>query len=155
MPDLLAALGLAQLKKAEAFRQRRHDIATTYMQKLSGIDELEMPPVGDVENTHSWHLFILRLRPAMLSGSRNELVKQLKQVGIGSSVHFIPLHLHPYYRDRYGYSRGDFPNAEDAFDRCISLPIYPDMSDADVKRVFTEVEQFVVKNRHRLSAFAD
>jgi dTDP-4-amino-4,6-dideoxygalactose transaminase len=91
----------------------------------------------------------------MLSGSRDDLVKQLKQAGIGSSVHFIPLHLHPYYRDRYGYSRGDFPNAEDAFDRCISLPIYPDMSDGDVKRVCIAVEQFVVKNRHRLSAFAD
>jgi perosamine synthetase len=81
-------------------------------------------------------------------------VHQLKQAGIGSSVHFIPLHLHPYYRNRYGYSPGDFPHAEEAFSRCISLPIYPDMNDADVKRVVTSVEQFAQKNGRPMHAFA-
>jgi len=154
MPDLLAALGIAQLKKAEAFHLRRREIADFYLRTFSGMDELEMPPTGNVNTTHSWHLFILRLRSEMLSSSRSDLIQQLKQAGIGSSVHFIPLHLHPYYRDHYGYCSGDFPHAEDAFMRCISLPIYPDMSDAEVKRVATTVEQFIQKNCRRQHAYA-
>jgi dTDP-4-amino-4,6-dideoxygalactose transaminase len=154
MPDLLAALGLAQLKKAEAFHQRRCEIADIYLQRLSRIEELEMPPTGNVNTTHSWHLFILRLRSKMLAGSRDDLVHQMKQAGIGTSVHFIPLHLHPYYRNRFGYSSGDFPHAEDAFARCISLPIYPDMNDTDVKRVVASVEQFAQKNSRPIHACA-
>ena len=154
MPDLLAALGLAQLKKAEAFHQRRREIADIYLQRLSRIEELEMPPTGNVSTTHSWHLFILRLRSKMLASSRDDLVHQLKQAGIGTSVHFIPLHLHPYYRNRYGYSSGDFPHAEDAFARCISLPIYPDMNDTDVERVVTSVEQFAQRNSRTMHACA-
>ncbi|MFI5073254.1 MAG: DegT/DnrJ/EryC1/StrS family aminotransferase [Terriglobales bacterium] len=155
MPDLLAALGLAQLKKAEAFHQRRREIAEFYLRRFSSIEELQMPPTGNVNTVHSWHLFILRLRPEALSSSRSDLIQQLKQAGIGSSVHFIPLHLHPYYRDHYGYCSGDFPHAEDAFTRCISLPIYPDMSDAEVKRVATAVEQFIQKNCRRQHAYAE
>jgi dTDP-4-amino-4,6-dideoxygalactose transaminase len=154
MPDLLAALGLAQLKKADAFHHRRREIAEMYFQRLSGIEELEMPPKGSVNTTHSWHLFILRLRPKMLASCRDDLIRQLKQAGIGTSVHFIPLHLHPYYRDRHGYSAGDFPNAEDAFARCISLPIYPDMNDTEVMRVIMSVEQFVQTNCRRMHACA-
>jgi len=154
MPDLLAALGLAQLKKAEAFHQRRCEIAEIYLKRLSRIEEFEMPPTGNVNTTHSWHLFILRLRSKMLACSRDDLVHQLKQAGIGTSVHFIPLHLHPYYRNRYGYSPGDFPHAEDAFARCISLPIYPDMNDTDVKRVVTSVEQFAQKNSRPMHSCA-
>jgi dTDP-4-amino-4,6-dideoxygalactose transaminase len=154
MPDLLAALGLAQLKKAEAFHQRRCEIADIYLQRLSRIEELEMPPTGNVNTTHSWHLFILRLRSKMLAGSRDDLVHQMKQAGIGTSVHFIPLHLHPYYRNRFGYSSGDFPHAEDAFARCISLPIYPDMNDRDVERVVASVEQFAQKNSRPMHACA-
>jgi perosamine synthetase len=154
MPDLLAALGLAQLKKAEAFHQRRREIADIYLQKFSRIEELEMPPTGNANTTHSWHLFILRLRSKMLTSSRDDLVHQLKQAGIGSSVHFIPLHLHPYYRNRYGYSPGDLPQAEDAFARCISLPIYPDMNDTDVERVVSSVEQFAQRNSRAMHAYA-
>lgn len=155
MPDLLAALGLAQLKKAEAFHQRRCEIANLYLRRLSSIEELKMPPTGNVNTTHSWHLFILRLRTEMLARNRGDLIQQLKEAGIGSSVHFIPLHLHPYYRDRYGYSSGDFPHAEDAFLSCVSLPIYPDLSDAEVNKVATTVEQFIQKNCRRQHAYAD
>ena len=150
MPDLLAALGLAQLRKAEAFHQRRSEIADTYLRTFSGMEELELPPAGDANRTHAWHLFILRLRPEMLKVSRSESIRQLKEAGIGTSVHFIPLHLHPYYREHYGYSSGDFPHAEDAYSRCISLPIYPDMNDREVKRVLVAVEHLVQKNRRRM-----
>jgi perosamine synthetase len=154
MPDLLAALGRAQLKKAEVFCKRRREIADLYFRRLGGVDELEMPPVGDANVEHSWHLFILRLRSDMLTVGRNHLIQEMKEEGIGTSVHFIPLHLHPYYRDRYGYRPGDLPNAEDAFARCISLPIYPDMTDAEVDRVARAVEHFVQKNCRRVPACA-
>jgi dTDP-4-amino-4,6-dideoxygalactose transaminase len=150
MPDLLAALGRAQLRRAEAFARRRREIAELYLRRFSNIDELEMPPIGGKNVEHAWHLFILRLRSEMLTLGRNELIQQLKQSGIGTSVHFIPLHLHPYYRDRFGYQPGDLPNSEDAFARCLSLPIYPDMSDSDVERVASAVESFVGQNRRRV-----
>lgn len=152
MPDLLAALGVAQLKKAEAFHQRRSEIADTYLRKFVGIEELEMPPTGNANTSHAWHLFILRIRPEMLTIGRGDVIRQLKQEGIGTSVHFIPLHLHPYYRNSHGYSAGDFPNAEDAFARCLSLPIYPDLSDVEVKRVVSAVEQVIQKNRRNVLA---
>jgi dTDP-4-amino-4,6-dideoxygalactose transaminase len=154
MPDLLAAMGSAQLKKAEAFHKRRCEIADCYLRRFSQVVELELPPTGNANNTHSWHLFILRIRPKMLAISRGDLIRQLKLVGVGTSVHFIPLHLHPYYRDRYGYSHGDFPHAEDAYARCVSLPIFPDMNDGDIKRVFTSVEQVVRRRFRRAPAHA-
>jgi perosamine synthetase len=154
MPDLLAALGLAQLKKAEAFHQRRCEIADRYLRAFADMDELELPPQTSDPASHSWHLFILRLRPELLKTSRSEFIAQLKASGIGTSVHFIPLNLHPFYQQRYGYSVGDMPNAEDAYSRCLSLPIYPDMSDAEVARVISAVQATVVNNRARVLAGA-
>ena len=144
MPDLLAALGVAQLGKADWFYLRRREIASMYLAMLSPIEELEMPAFSD---GHSWHLFIVRLRPAHLDSSREEFIEDLKHAGIGTSVHFIPLHLHTFYGRRYGYSRGDFPNAEDAYDRAISLPIYPGMSNADVEHVSNTIKRIVEANR--------
>jgi dTDP-4-amino-4,6-dideoxygalactose transaminase len=152
MPDLLAALGLAQLKKADAFHQRRCEIAETYILRFSQVEGLELPPLGALNSTHSWHLFILRIKSGSLTLDRGELIQELKNEGIGSSVHFIPLHLHPYYRDQYGYKPGDFPYAEDAYSRCLSLPIYPDMTDEDVARVINAVEQYVINNCVRAGA---
>ena len=143
MPDLLAAIGLAQLRKADRFYQRRREIALLYLNHLSAMEELEMPPFAD---GHSWHLFILRLRSGP-GGSRDQLIESLKQAGIGTSVHFIPLHMHSYYRSHYGYKKGDFPNAEDAYERAVSLPLYPDMSDADVEYVAKTIKRIVQENR--------
>jgi dTDP-4-amino-4,6-dideoxygalactose transaminase len=143
MPDLLAAIGLAQLRKADRFHQRRREIALLYLNQLSAMEELEMPPFAD---GHSWHLFILRLRSGS-SGNRDQLVESLKQAGIGTSVHFIPLHMHSYYRSHYGYKKGDFPNAEDAYERAVSLPLYPDMSDADVEYVANTIKRIMQENR--------
>jgi dTDP-4-amino-4,6-dideoxygalactose transaminase len=150
LPDLLAAIGVAQLRKADAFHQTRREIAETYLHCLGKIDELEMPPTGNSNETHSWHLFILRLRPSMLEINRSEMIRQLKECGIGTSVHFIPLHLHPYYQRTFGYRKGDFPQAEDAYNRCLSLPIYPDMSKAEVERVVATVEHIALKARRRV-----
>lgn len=149
MPDLLAAVGRAQLQKAEAFQARREEIARCYSQAFSQLGELETPPKIDIRAQHAWHLYILRLRNEELPLTRSKFVDQLKDLGIGSSVHFIPLHLHPYYQREYQYRIGEFPNAEDAYRRCISLPIFPGLSDEQVKRVIDAVTQIIAKQRQR------
>jgi perosamine synthetase len=103
---------------------------------------------------HSWHLFILRLRPDLIALTRSGCVEELKQMGIGTSVHFIPLHTHPFYQKRYGYRSGDFPNAEDAYSRCLSLPIFPGMTDSEVDRVVRSIEKIVCTHRQRISVLA-
>lgn len=147
MPDILAALGSAQLSKCDKFFQRRQEIAERYCERFAQIEEVELPPACEPGDQHSWHLFILRLRRNANVVERNDLVEQLKTRGIGTSVHYIPLHLHPFYAQTYGYRPGDFPHAEDAYSRAISLPIYPDLSDADVERVIEAVEQVVTARR--------
>jgi dTDP-4-amino-4,6-dideoxygalactose transaminase len=147
MPDLLAALGRAQLPKAKRFRDCRQQIAAHYDQEFALFDELETPPRGEAESEHAWHLYVVRIRPEQLTLNRNQFIEELRRIGIGSSVHFIPLHLHPYYQRQYGYRSGDFPNAEDAFGRCISLPIFPGMTDEQVERVISGVTRIVTQNR--------
>jgi perosamine synthetase len=144
LPDILSAIGSAQLAKSDQFHQRRQEIASHYRSRLSQIDALELPPQADHDGEHSWHLFLLRLRPTLLGISREEFIEELKKLGIGSAVHFIPLHLHPYYQRAFGYKKGGFPHAEDAFSRCISLPLYPSLSDGEVARVIRAVEQIVL-----------
>lgn len=146
LPDLLSALGRAQLKKCDAFQQRRREISAYYNQQFEGIAALELPPGDSVDVEHAWHLYILRLRPELLALNRDEFIQQLKALGIGTSVHFIPLHRHPYWARQYGYKPQDFPNAEDAFARSLSLPIYPDMTEEQVKRVAQSVGQIVTSN---------
>lgn len=154
LPDILSALGSAQLTRADRFFRRRSEIAARYCEGFATVEELELPPLAGPGCQHSWHLFILRLRPERFGLSRNEFIDELKSRGIGVAVHFMPLHLHPYYAKTYGYRRGDFPNAEDAFSRCLSLPIYPDLSDNDVDRVIRTVAQVVLAHRDRVTRVA-
>jgi perosamine synthetase len=150
LPDILAALGVAQLAKCDHFWRRRLEIARQYMQRLAPIQELELPPGCEDPDQNSWHLFIVRIRPGDLDLTRAGLIEELKHRGIGTSVHFIPLHLHPFYQKRYGYKPGDFPNAEDAYSRCVSLPIFPAMTDFEVDRVIDEIEKIVCTHRKRV-----
>jgi dTDP-4-amino-4,6-dideoxygalactose transaminase len=154
MPDLLAAVGLAQLKKAEGFHRRRCEIAARYFDSFSGIEELQLPPQAETASDHSWHLFILRLRSQSLGIGRDEFVRELQLAGVGTSVHFIPLHLHPFYQQRYGYRNGNMPQAEDAYSRCVSLPIFPDMTETEIERVIDAVTKATVHNRARVSVAA-
>jgi dTDP-4-amino-4,6-dideoxygalactose transaminase len=154
LPDLLAALGLAQLAKCDRLWRQRLEIAATYRQKLAGFEELEMPPYPENMDEHAWHLFILRLRPSQLEVTRNGFIEELKSMGIGTSVHFIPLHLHPFYQKAYGYRAGDFPNAEDAYSRCVSLPIFPGMNDSEITRVVGAIEKIVCTHRKPALALA-
>jgi dTDP-4-amino-4,6-dideoxygalactose transaminase len=154
MPDILAALGREQLKKADDFWRRRSEIAQRYAEAFSKLEEFECPPKGRAGDNHSWHLFILRLRPELLEAGRSEFVSQLRSEGIGTSVHFIPLHRHPFYKATYGCRDNDFPHAEDAFSRCLSLPIFPDMSEQEVERVIHAVMKVGEKNRKKMWALA-
>ncbi len=148
LTDIQSAPGLAQLKKADQFARARRELAEFYLESLSGIEELEMPPQAGFGSEHSWHLFILRLQ-ASSGETRSAFIDELKHCGVGTSVHFIPLHLHPYYRNAFGYRPGDFPQAEDAYYRCVSLPIYPDLTSEERAQVVRAVEQAVLKTRER------
>jgi perosamine synthetase len=133
LTDLQAALGLAQLSKCDAMRDKRAAIAEFYSQALQGFDAFEtptIPPIGQ----HAWHLYVLQINPGTLRLDRNRVIEELKARGIGTSVHFIPLHLHTLYQ-QLGYSVGDFPNAEERFERSVSLPIYPGLTKQDTDRV--------------------
>ena len=146
MTDIAAALGIEQLRKADRFRNRRAQIAEIYSQAFGGVDGIQVPAVQP-QAGHAWHLYIILLDLDVLRINRAEFIKELKQRNIGTSVHFIPLHLHPYYRDALGWRRGDFPNAEWVYDRCISLPIYPAMNDGDVADVVEAVKDIFQRSK--------
>jgi perosamine synthetase len=146
MTDIQAALGLCQLKRADEFHRVRCSYAALYRQLLADADQVELPEVPP-DVTHAWHLFIIRLRLGELRINRNEFIEELRKAGIGTSVHFIPLHLQPYYARMFGCRRGDCPNAERTYERVISLPIYPAMSVEDVQRVAASVRRIAEASR--------
>jgi len=134
LTDIQAALGIAQLAKCEAMSAARAAIAEKYTLALSSLEAYETPSVPDY-GTHAWHLYTLRVNSAALSISRDRVIEELKQRGIGTSVHFIPLHLHPLYQRELGCHHGQFPEAEERFERTLSLPIFPSMTNGDMDRV--------------------
>ena len=138
MTDIQAALGLWQLRKLDRFQERRRKVVAAYQSAFEGEDALELP-IERPWVEHAWHLYVLRLRPAALRLGRDRFIEELAARNIGTSVHFIPVHLHPYYRDRYGYRAADFPVAYDSFQRMISLPLNPRLSDQDVADVIEAV----------------
>ena len=133
LTDIAAALGLQQLKRAHAFGQRRAQLAALYHQHLQGLPLL-LPPSAPAGDQHSWHLYVIRLAPGAPI-SRDALIEHLFSQRIGCSVHYIPLHLQPYWRDRYGLDARQFPQSQRAYEALISLPIYTRMQEADVLRV--------------------
>jgi len=142
MTDIAASLGIHQLKKAWDFQKRREWMATQYSEAFSDLP-VKTPYVAYPKNTHSWHLYVLKLELESLSINRDRFIELMAEEGIGTSVHFIPLHLHPYWRDQYGYTPEDFPIALDVFNRAVSLPIYPKMTDDDIERVITAVNKIL------------
>jgi dTDP-4-amino-4,6-dideoxygalactose transaminase len=146
MTDIAAAMGLAQLRKAGRMWQRRQEIAMRYNDAFGALPELQIP-VNRADCQHAWHLYILRLNLDRLRINRAQFIEKLKQLNIGTSVHFIPLHFHPYYRETYGYAPTDFPVAFEEFQRVISLPIYSKMSGEDVEDVVGSVSRVVNKWR--------
>jgi dTDP-4-amino-4,6-dideoxygalactose transaminase len=140
LTDIAAAIGVEQLKKCDDFAVARSHIAAAYNKAFASVPEI-LPPACAPEVQHAWHLYIIQLQLDHLKITRDQFIEALKERGIGTSVHFIPLHLHPYYRDTFGYVPDDFPNATQAYQRIISLPIYPRMNQADVDRVSEAVRE--------------
>jgi dTDP-4-amino-4,6-dideoxygalactose transaminase len=138
MTDVAAALGLQQLTRMSAFQQRREAIARRYTDGFGDLDTCFAPRDAGL-GLHAWHLYILELNLSALRVGRDAILERLREKGVGTSVHFIPLHLHPVYQRTGGYAPGDFPVAEAAFGRACSLPIYPAMTEGDVDHVIAAV----------------
>jgi dTDP-4-amino-4,6-dideoxygalactose transaminase len=138
LTDIAAAIGIHQLRKCDTFHRRRLGIADQYDAAFAGLPGISIPRVEDRES-HGWHLYVIQIDPERLTIGRDAFIDQLIARNIGVSVHFIPLHVHPYYRERYALQPSDFPNAWAAYERIVSLPIYAKMTDDDVRHVIDAV----------------
>jgi len=146
LSDVHAAIGLAQLRRADQLMHRRVEIASRYSSAFCVCDVFQVP-YAEAGIEHPWHLYVLRLKPNLLRIGRGQFVDLLRERGVGTSVHCIPLHTMHYYQRAYGYRNGDFPVAEDIYNRCFSLPIYASMSDEDVAYVIETVLSIAGENR--------
>ncbi len=146
LTDIAASLGVEQLKKCNAFFESRRRIAAAYHEGFADLPEIKTP-VCKPDVQHAWHLYVIQLELERLSINRRDFIEALRQKNIGTSVHFIPLHLHPYYRNTFGYKPEDFVNASSVFERIIPLPMYPKMTDADVNDVVEAVRSIVEEHR--------
>lgn len=138
LTDIASAIGLVQLSRAQAMVAKREQIALNYSQAFGNMTCFVLPELP-ARDSHAWHLFHLRLAQQFSSSHRDWMIEFLQSRGIGTSVHFIPLHIHSYYRDQLRFQPDDFPNAMAVFDHCISLPIYSGMTKDDVSRVICAV----------------
>ena len=146
MTDIAAALGIEQLKRCDDFYQARRRIAERYNKAFADLPEIQVPPCGS-DLQHAWHLYIIQLNLDRLSIDRHDFIKALNSRRIGTSVHFIPLHLHPFYKQTFGCQPADFPQASATFDRIVSIPIYPTMTEQNVSDVIAAVRSLVQEYR--------
>lgn len=146
LTDVASSLGLEQLKRSDEFWRRRQAVALRYNAALADVPEMVVPQAAP-HVQHAWHLYVIRLHNERLKIDRNRFIQELTAAQIGVSVHYLPLHMHPWYRDTYGYRPDDFPVAAGLYDEIISLPVYPRMSDAEVDYVVEQVKRIVAENR--------
>ncbi|HCE45591.1 MAG TPA: UDP-4-amino-4,6-dideoxy-N-acetyl-beta-L-altrosamine transaminase [Lentisphaeria bacterium] len=142
LTDIGSSLGIHQLKKADKFMAERKRLAEMYGKALKGIPGIILPKEKP-DTKHSWHLYVIRIDSAITGIHRNEAYNMMKEAGIGCSVHYIPLHMHPYYREKYGLKNGDFPVAEKLFDQCLSLPIFPGLKKSEFDRICTALKKIL------------
>lgn len=146
MTDVQAALGIHQLGRLDGFIRRRQEIAAMYDEAFSDLSEILLPPRLPGRN-HTFHLYPIRLNADLLQLNRSEFIDELRARNIGASVHFIPLHRHPFYRERYGYQPEQFPVCEEIYQGLLSLPLYPKMTDRDAADVIEAVRDIVAGHR--------
>lgn len=146
LSDLQSAVGIHQLRKLESFLAIRREYVAIYNQRFQQIEELEVPP-GDLDGQHAWHLYVLRLRLEKLRINRAEFIEQLRRRGVGASVHFIPIPLHPAFRNLAADARNACPRAVSLYERSVTLPLYPAMTTSMVHRVGDVVEEVVRSNK--------
>jgi perosamine synthetase len=140
LTDIAAAIGIHQLDRAEAMRREREQIAESYFEALAGIEQIESPPHNE-NRIESWHLFPIKLKLKQLKIDRDRFMNELKQAGVGCSVHWRPLHLHPYYQKTFGWRAKDFPVATAQWKRLVSLPIFPGMRDDEFEHVVHTIKR--------------
>ena len=140
--DIQCALGISQLGKMDHFLKRRKQIAEQYNSVLQGHSLIKTPMI-EAEGQSAWHLYIINLNLGKMKKTRRLVFEELRERNIGVHVHYIPLHLHPYYRERYGYKRGDFPVAEEFYDTALTLPLYPGLGDEEFNRIVEAVLSIV------------
>ena len=133
-------MGLHQLKRLKGFQERREQIAARYDEALADLPLILPPRPGQAGDVHSWHLYVVRLADGAAI-NRDQLIDSLFADSIGVSVHYIPLHLHPYWKDRYDLKPEQFPHSQKAYERMVTLPLYTRMTDADVERVIAAVRK--------------
>lgn len=146
MTDVAAAMGLAQLRRSEAMLAARQACAERYLSAFAAVPEIR-PVQPTAGNGHAWHLFVVRFDFASLTINRDQLVGLLDEAGIGVSVHYRPLHMHPYYVEKYGFAAEDFPNAQQAFGEMLSLPLFSSMTEAEQEHVVTQLTTIIVGHR--------
>jgi len=135
MMDLQAAIGIHQLKDLGGFIARRNELADRYQEALSDWAEWSLPARPAFDHLHSWHLFTPLINEEVTGMDRDQFMQAMKEKNIGTGLHYRAVHLYPYYRQAFGFAPGDFPHAEDACERIVSLPLFPGMTDADHDRV--------------------
>jgi dTDP-4-amino-4,6-dideoxygalactose transaminase len=140
LTDIAAALGLHQLQRVNGFQQRREQIASRFDEALADLPLILPPRPQHAGDLHSWHLYVVRLKDEATI-TRDQLIDSLFADGIGVSVHYIPLHLHPYWKERYDLKPEQFPKSQKAYERMVTLPLYTKMTDADVERVIAAVRK--------------
>jgi dTDP-4-amino-4,6-dideoxygalactose transaminase len=145
MTDINAAIGIHQLDRVEGFQDRRRKIVAHYDELFAGVPGIIRPEAPDSCES-AWHLYVVRIDPGSVSISRNDVIEALKADNIGTSVHFIPVHHHPFYQERLGCSRDDYSNANRLYEQSISLPLFPTMTDADVEGVAHSLTRIVSEN---------
>src|SRR5262249_19204873 len=148
--DIAAAIGIHQLARAEDMRRTREAIALEYLQRLADVDELELP-LTDTNRVHAWHLFPIRLRLDRLTVDRNGFMKDLARAGVSCSVHWRPLHLHPYYEQTFGWRATDLPVASAEWTRLVSLPLFSGMESHEIDRVISAVRDICGRTSRRLT----
>ncbi|MDB6121279.1 MAG: DegT/DnrJ/EryC1/StrS aminotransferase [Pedosphaera sp.] len=142
LTDIASGIGLHQLRKADLLRHQRMQLANRYAELLGAVDELILPTEHPNRN-HSWHLYVIRLKLEQLTLDRGEIISELKKAGIGTSVHWLPLHMHPYYRDTYGFQSEDLPQAARLYPEIISLPIFPGMTGPEIEYVCDQLKRII------------
>lgn len=150
MTDTQAALGIHQLQRLDRFSETRQHQAQLYNEAFSKMPEIETPLLHS-DRSHIYHLYVLRLNLEQLTIDRAEFIELLKEKNIGASVHFIPVHTHPYYCETYGYQTGDLPVAESIYERIVSIPLYPKMTDEDVKDVISAIREVLTMHRSTIA----
>jgi dTDP-4-amino-4,6-dideoxygalactose transaminase len=139
--DLQAALGIHQLKRVDEFNRRRQEMAERYHEAFASLEEIELPHAVTWPHHHAWHLYVIFVRPERLNLDRDGFMAALKDLKIGTGIHFIAVHLHRYYQEHFPYRRGDLPHAESISDRILSLPLFPGMTERDQEDVIEAVQR--------------